>query len=339
MDTLRFGIIGCGVIGPVHANALANLPQVTLAAVCDIDLARAQQVAAQYQIPVVTSDYHQLLARQDIDAVCICTPHYLHAEMAIAAAQAGKHIFCEKPMAISLPAIDAMIAAADDASVQLGLCFQHRFDPVVLAVKRLFDEGRFGIPLLGSAFCRCFRGEAYYNSAAWRGTWAQEGGGVLINQAIHTIDLLLWFLGDPLTVQSTIATLRWQEAIEVEDTAHAVLTFANGALGNIAATNASHREWDAALHLTGSRGVVEISTGFPNTITMFELSGGNVELPIPEDTHPGIGKACYGNSHIRALDAFSTAVLQGTPYPITHQEARRATELVLNIYQQAIAVI
>ena len=144
MTTLHFGIIGCGVIGPVHAASLAQLPSAQVIGVCDIVRERAERMAAEYALPFVTTDYRELLARDDIDAVCICTPHYLHAAMAIDAARAGKHIFCEKPLAISPAEMDAMIAAADSAGVQLGVCFQHCFDPVAVQLKRMVDDGQFG---------------------------------------------------------------------------------------------------------------------------------------------------------------------------------------------------
>ncbi len=333
---VRFGIIGCGVIGPVHAQALGEIPAARLTALCDLLPARAGALAREYDVDAVTDDYHALLARPDVDAVCICTPHYLHAEMAVAAARAGKHVFCEKPMALDPADMDAMIAAARAAGVQLGVCFQHRFDPVLRQLHDMITTGRFGRLLLGSAQVRCVRGPAYYNSAAWRGTWAQEGGGVLINQAIHTIDALLWLLGDALSITGGMATLRWDECIEVEDTAHGLLTFANGALGQIAATSASNLDWHTRLHVYGSHGSAVVNTGFPEEFTFLEVDGGVPELPATEAA-PTVGKACYGNSHTRALAAFTDAVDGGAPYPIPGEEGRRATECVLGLYRSARA--
>lgn len=335
MSTLHFGIIGCGVIGPVHAHAIHSLPNAQLSGVCDLDRERAAALASEVGAPFVTTDYHELLARPEIDAVCICTPHYLHAEMAIAAAQAGKQVFCEKPMALSPAQMDAMIAAADAAGVQLGICFQHRFDPVMLQIKRLVDDGKFGQLLLGGAHCRCLRNADYYNSAAWRGTWAYEGGGVLINQAIHTIDLMMWLLGDPTSISGQYATLQWGDFIEVEDTATGVVTFANGAQGHIAATNASHLDWHTRLQLFGTRGSVEINTGFPNECTFLEFAGEKVEITVEDENTPGVGKACYGNSHIHALREFTNCILDGRPFPVSGREGRRAAEIVLGLYRSS----
>jgi len=337
MKTIQYGIIGCGVIGPVHAQALDELPNACLAGVCDIVPARAATLAATYDVPTET-DYRALLSRPEIDAVCICTPHYLHAEMAIAAARAGKQVFCEKPMAVHPAEMTAMITAAEEAGIQLGVCFQHRFDPVAVRLKRLVDTGHFGRLLLGGAHVRCYRGEGYYHSEAWRGTWAQEGGGVLINQAIHTIDLLVWLFGSVTAITGQIATLRWGEVIEVEDTATGMLNFANGAQGHIVATSASNLEWNTRLHIYGTAGSAVINTGFPDEFTFLQLEDFPDELPDDDaETAPAVGKPCYGNSHVRALAAFTGALLGGDPYPIDGHEGRRTTEVVLGLYRAARA--
>lgn len=335
MNTLRFGIIGCGVIGPVHAHALSQIPQARLVGVCDIIPERSERIRHEFGADVIVTDYRELLDRPDIDAICICTPHYLHAEMTIAAANAGKHVFCEKPMAIDPADMDAMIAAADRAGVQLGICFQHRFDPVMVQLKALVDAGHFGRMLLGGAHCRCRRDASYYNSAAWRGTWAQEGGGVLINQAIHTIDVMFWLLGEATSVTGTASTLCWNDFIEVEDTATGIVTFANGAQGHIAATNASNLDWHTRLQLFGSSGSAEVNTGFPNELTLFELAGSTPSITATAEETPDVGKACYGNSHIHALSAYTDCVLEGRPFPVDGHEGRRAVEVILGLYQSS----
>ena len=337
MDTVRYGVIGCGVIGPVHMQAISAQADARLVGVCDCVPARARQAQAQYGAAVMETDYHALLAREDIDAVCICTPHYLHAEMTIAAARAGKHVLCEKPMALDPAEMDAMIAAAEQAGVQLGICFQHRFDPAVVQLREMIDAGQFGRLLIGGAHLRCLRDANYYNSATWRGTWAYEGGGVLINQAIHTIDLMCWLLGTAVSVQGHYALLEHGAFIEVEDTASGTVTFANGAVGNIAATSASHLEWHSRLHIFGTAGSAAINTGFPVEFTFLErTSGSPLPAPPPEEL-PGVGKACYGNSHIRASAAFTQALRTNTPFPITGRDGRQAAEVVLGLYRASRA--
>lgn len=335
MHKLRFGIIGCGVIGPLHAFALSELPNARLVAVCDLERTRAEAVAAKYGAAHVLTSYTELLARTDIDAVCVCTPHYLHAEMVIAALRAGKHVLCEKPMAIKGTDMDAMIAEADKAGRQLGVCFQHRFSPVFIQLKNLVDSGKLGRLLLGSAQIRCLRDRAYYGSAAWRGTWAQEGGGVLINQAIHTIDLMLWMMGDVTTVTGACATLCHRDFIEVEDTASAVLGFANGAQGTIAASSASHLGWQTRLQLFGTNGSAEVNYGPPQDSAMLRIGGEEHPLTFEEEADPAEGKRCYGNSHTRALANFTDCVLARRNYPIDGREARKAVDAILALYRNS----
>jgi UDP-N-acetyl-2-amino-2-deoxyglucuronate dehydrogenase len=335
MHKLRFGIIGCGVIGPLHAHAISELPNAKLVAVCDIDRSRAEAMAAKYGAAHILTHYPDLLARRDIDAVCICTPHYLHAEMAIAAARAGKHILCEKPMAIRSADMDAMIAETDRAGVQLGICFQHRFSPVFIQLKALVESGKLGRPLLGAAQLRCLRDKAYYQSAAWRGTWAREGGGVLINQAIHTIDLMLWMLGDVASVTGACATLCGREYLEVEDTASAVITFAGGAQGTIAATTASHLGWQSRLQIYGTNGSAEINYGPPQDFATLQIGSETHPLTFEEEADPAEGKRCYGNSHTRAVANFTDCVLEKRPFPINGHEGRKAVELILSLYRSS----
>ena len=335
MSTLHYGIIGCGVIGPLHAHALSELPEARLSGVCDVDRPRAEAVAAKHDVPFVTTDYRELLARPDIDAVCICTPHYLHAEMAIAAAQAGKHVFCEKPMATTAADMEAMIVEADRAGVQLGICFQHRFDSVMVQLKAVLDEGKLGQLLMGSAQLRCLRDRQYYESAAWRGTWSQEGGGVLVNQAIHTIDLMVWLLGEVVSVTGVCATLCSREFIEVEDTASAVVTFASGAQGTIAATTASHLGWQSRLQLYGTTGSAEINNGLPQDFAALQIGNEKHVLSLDDHAAPAVGKKCYGDSHTRVLESFTDCVIKGDKFPIDGREGRRAMDLILALYRSS----
>lgn len=332
MALISYGIIGCGVIGPVHANALAQIPQAKLTATCDIQINRAKKLAAEYHASLVFDDYQKLISSPEIDAVCICTPHHLHAEMAIAAAKAEKHIFCEKPMAISSQDIAAMITMAESAGVQLGICFQHRFDPEVRAIKKMLENGDFGTLLTIGAQCLCLRDEKYYSSAAWRGKWHTEGGGVLINQAIHTIDLLRHFFGIPTTVSAIYDTRKWGNIIEVEDTAAAILTFAHGAQGNIIASSASHLDWHTRLSLFGTAGSAEITSGVLGEtakVTFGKQPAKDIDCCA---SMPTIGKACYGNSHINALQSFTDSLLADCPYPVSGREGRWAAEVVEAIY-------
>ncbi len=334
MPALRYGIIGCGVIGPVHADAIRQLKEAQLVAVCDTVRESAIELAETYGARVYTH-YKRMLAAEDIDAVCICTPHYLHARMSMSALTAGKHVFCEKPMAISARQLDAMQEAAQSSQRQLGICFQHRFDPATQHLRSLVLDGRFGQLLMAGAHCRCRRDAAYYNSGDWRGTWRYEGGGVLINQAIHTIDLLIWMLGNPISVCGVYDTLHWRDVIEVEDTAAAVISFESGAQGHIAVTSASNLDWDTRLQIFGVNGSAEITTGFPDAFTMLQLNDGGVAPCFDNEMPLASGKPCYGNSHIRALSMFTQSVLSGTPYPIGCEEARKSVDVILALYRSS----
>jgi UDP-N-acetyl-2-amino-2-deoxyglucuronate dehydrogenase len=329
--TVRYGIVGCGVIGPVHAEAIGLDAGATLVGVCDVVAARAEAVAARYGASFVTTEAAELFAREDIDAVCICLPHDLHAPMSIAALRAGKHVFCEKPPALSPADLDAMAAAAEMAGRQLGVCFQHRFDPAFVRIKELVEAGAFGRLLTLGAHCACLRDAGYYTAEAWRGTWAREGGGVLINQAIHTIDLMCWLAGDAVSVAGVYDTLALGDIIEVEDTATALVRFASGAQGHLSVTTAAHVDWHSRVHLHGTRGSAIIGSGAENEIELFDLADRSIAPPPSEDAVAQEGKADYGNSHRRALAAFTEAVRTGTRFSIGIAEARQATEVVLGL--------
>jgi predicted dehydrogenase len=250
MKKLHFGIVGVGNIAPLHALAIQALPEAELVAVVTRNAERGQAFTEKYG-GVWQPDYAELLQRPEVDAVAICTPHDLHAPMAIAAALAGKHVLCEKPMARTTAECDAMIEACDRAGVTLGVVFQSRFEPLSLQLKRLLDEKTLGRILWSSANTIWYRSDDYYRSGLWRGTWAHEGGGVLINQAIHAIDLMLWLTGMPDRVTAQTRTLN--HAIEVEDGVIAMLEYADNRLGLIQATTVAYPGYAERLEVYGTR--------------------------------------------------------------------------------------
>ncbi len=188
-DKLRFALIGCGVIGPTHAEAINSLPDAELVAVADIVPARAQKLADKYGVKAYTNT-QEMLARERLDVVNICVPSGLHGEIACQAMRAGKHVIIEKPMEIRLETIDEMLRVQRETNVKLAVISQHRFDPASMHVHQLLEEQAFGRLVLGNTLVPWWRSQAYYDSGAWRGTWALDGGGVLMNQAIHSIALL-----------------------------------------------------------------------------------------------------------------------------------------------------
>src|SRR5580692_4124483 len=229
-----FGIIGTGVIAAIHASALALLPDVRLVAVTDVAGSRAESFAAARGC-AAEADLDALLARRDVEVVCVCVPSGLHAEVGVRAAMAGKHLVVEKPIDVTLAAADRLIEAARSAGVALTVISQHRFDAGLVEARRLLSDGALGRLVLGEASTKWYRSQAYYDSADWRGSWAMDGGS-LLNQGVHYVDLLRWCMGPVAEVTAVCATRAHQ--MEAEDVAIAMLRFASGAVGTIVASTA-----------------------------------------------------------------------------------------------------
>jgi UDP-N-acetyl-2-amino-2-deoxyglucuronate dehydrogenase len=238
MEKLRTGIIGTGKVGHIHAAALANLPESEFTAVCSPNLDRARAFAEQYHVKAYC-DVQEMIARSGIQAVIVGTPHPVHAEPTLKALEAGAHVMVEKPLAASLADCDAMIAAAKKNHRKLAVISQRRLYEPVQRIRRAIDDGKLDQPILGTVNMFGWRDQAYYASNAWRGSWEGEGGGVLVNQAPHQIDLLQWFMGPIAELFGFWSNLN-HPYIEVEDTALAVIRFKNGALGNIAVSNSQN---------------------------------------------------------------------------------------------------
>lgn len=245
-------IIGPGKVAHTHARILATLPQSQFVAVCGRDRERTDIFAAQYGVRAYT-DIRTMLDHADVQMVVVCSPHPLHAEQAILAAEAGVHVLVEKPMAITVAECDQMIAAARRMGVKLGVISQRRLYPAVQRVRAAIDRGKIGQPILGTLTLLGWRSADYYAMDAWRGTWQGEGGGVLVNQAVHQLDLFQWLMGPIAEVSGYVANLN-HPTIEVEDTAVAVVRFKSGALGAIVASNGQNPGLYGNVHVYGSNG-------------------------------------------------------------------------------------
>jgi len=332
---LRFGVIGVGTIGATHAEALLGAEHAELAAVCDTSRERATAFAAKFGCRAAAS-LDELLADPGIDAVSIATPSGLHAECAIPAAQAGKHILCEKPLEITVERCDAILKAAEAAGVTLACVFNNRFFDASRAAKAAILAGRFGDPVLVSAAVRWHRDPEYYRSA-WRGTWALDGGGALMNQGIHAADLLRFFNGDVVEVMG-FAGRRAHPAIEVEDTLSAVLKFANGSMGCIETSTACAPGFARRIEFSGNRG-------------SFILVDDRLERWEPGDARPeddeirrigaaghpvggrGQGPAVDCEMHRRQFDDLALAVRDHRPPAVPGIEGRRTVAMVCAIYR------
>jgi predicted dehydrogenase len=331
---LGIAIVGAGVVARYHAQAIAKAQGARLVATCRSDPAKAEAAAAEFGVPCETS-YDALLARRDVDAVCICTPSGVHAAQTLAAARAKKHVLVEKPMALTVEDADAMIAACNDAGVWLGVALQRRTEPAYQAVRGAIAAGGLGRPVMGLALVPYFRAQSYYDSAKWRGTWAQDGGGALMNQGIHIVDLLLWFMGDPEEVQGRAATLA--HSIEVEDSLVASLRFKTGALGSVVATTSASPGFAHRVEVYGTRGGVQLEA---EAVVRWES---DAPPTLSAAVAPGASGAGAGSSptglapagHIRIVADFVAAVRDGRPPLVPGEEGRRSVSLVLAIYEAA----
>jgi UDP-N-acetyl-2-amino-2-deoxyglucuronate dehydrogenase len=328
MEKLNTAIIGCGAIFGVHAAALQQLPEARLAAVVDINEAKAAEAAQHYGCRSYT-DYRQMIQDERIQVVHICTPHYLHAEMTIAALRSGKHVLVEKPMATMLADAAAMINVSRETGKSLGVCFQNRYNSTAVRLKSILDSGQAGKVLRARAALKWHRDAAYYQESGWRGAWATEGGGVLINQAIHTLDLLQWFIGGIKSVTGSIATNCLKDIIEVEDTAQAVFTFKNGVTADFCATNCHPVNAPVKLEIECER----LSLKLAGDLAIQTLDG-RVEKVTEVNARTG-AKAYWGCSHLELITDFYRCLQTGEHFTLDGVAGRTALQMVQAIYRSA----
>jgi UDP-N-acetyl-2-amino-2-deoxyglucuronate dehydrogenase len=338
-EPIGWGIIGCGVIAPFHARAVAAVAGARLVAVVDEVPERAAAAGAEFGVEAMT-DLDAFLARPDIQAVSICVPSGLHAAIGARAAEAGKHVLCEKPIDITLPAADHLIATCRARGVKLGVISQNRFSPAMVQVREALAAGRFGRLLFGGAYIPWYRTQGYYDSGAWRGTWALDGGGCLMNQGIHYIDLLQWTMGPVERVVARAATVAHQ--IEVEDVALAILQFQNGALGLIQGSTAIYPGLPERLEIAGEGGTAVVTAGKLSVWEFKDEKGevGAYGAKVSADsavtaTGAADPAAISGSTHAAQVADLVAAIREDRDPAITGEAARRPLELILAIYQSA----
>ena len=348
VEKLRFGILGCGVIGPHHAKAIAGLQSAELVAVADVVPELAEKLADERGCSYFAS-LEEMLSGVDLDAVCVCTPSGMHAEGAITALEAGKDVIIEKPVDVTLKAADRLIEVQRATGRRVAVVSQHRFDAGTQAVREALVRGEFGRLTSGSADVRWWRSQSYYDSGGWRGTWELDGGGVLINQAIHSIDLLQWLMGQVGEVTAHTGLLA-HERIEVEDTAIAILKFANGTLGTIVATTAAYPGLTTRIAVHGDRGSAIIDD---DELTYFYAAGEgqqgedygageNQAERLKEqygegEAGPGAGAdpGSLSMAHRDQIEDFVEAVREGREPLVNLQEGRKALAIIRGIYKSA----
>jgi predicted dehydrogenase len=333
--TRGFGIIGAGVIAAMHADAIATLPGARLVAVTDVAAGAAVAFAAARSC-AAEPDLDALLARVDVDVVCVCVPSGLHAEVGTRAAKAGKHLVVEKPIDVSLAAADRLIEAVRAAGVALTVISQHRFDPGMIELKRLLGEGTLGRLVLGEASTKWYRTQAYYDSAGWRGTWAMDGGS-LMNQGIHYVDLLRWCMG-PVTEVTAVCTTQTHQ-IEVEDTALAIVRFGSGAVGTILSSTAAFPGFPQRLEITGTEGTVIIEDGqiVRRAFGAGARAAGTDDGSGTDDgAAPGSDPAAIGVAgHAAQIADLLSAIEEGREPAVGGEAGRDALEVVLAVYESA----
>ena len=330
-DVLRFGLIGCGRVAPRHAESLLSLPGAQLVAVADVRESRAERFAAQYQAAAYT-DYHALLARQDVDVVNICTPSGLHAQMAVEAMQAGKHVIVEKPIALTLHDADLMIGAARVYGLKLCVVLQNRYNRPMQDLKQVIESGMLGRLLLGNATVRWYRPQEYYEDG-WHGTWAMDGGA-LMNQSIHHIDALQWLLGRPESVFAYSATLAHR--MEAEDIGVASIRFHGGTLGVVEGSTVTYPEnLEGSVAVFGERGSLKVGGTALNRKVLWKVAGElehEKELLTREQVDP---PSVYGTSHRTVIADMIEAILVNRVPKTDGREAKKSLALVLAMYESA----
>jgi len=333
-NPIGFGIVGGGMIGAVQAAAIGQINGAQLVAVCGRDDQRTAEFAAKFGATSYTS-YDEFLKHPGLHIVNVCTPSGVRAELGIRAAEAGKHVLAEKPIEINLERADALIAACDKAGVKLGVIFQSRFLPAVRRIKQAIDEGRLGKLMIGDAFVKWYRAPEYYAPGTWRGTLSLDGGGALINQAIHTVDLLRWMMGPVETAFAMKAALRYPH-IEAEDTLAGVVRFENGALGSVQAATSAKPGFKRRLEISGERGTVILDG---DAISVWAIDGEDSDLGDAEQLTDGSANpaAISNEGHRRQIEDMMRAVIEDRPPMIDGREGRKSLELVAALYASANA--
>ena len=336
---IKVGIIGCGVIAPTHIEAYRLLPGVEVVHLSDLKPERMAEKGDKYGIARRSRDYRDLLRDPELRLVSICTDHASHAQIALDALEAGKHVVCEKSLGRVQEDLAVMTAAAakHPELVASGI-FQHRFEPHNIRMKNLIADGAFGRILMVNLNFRCLRTNDYYLKDEWRGTRSGEGGGILINQAIHHLDQLRFLFGDITAVSAHTANMTHQGVIEVEDTAVFTLEFERGFCGTVCATNSSSESWCSSLLFDGELAALDyinescrkVCASDPERAEMIRST-----LAGDRESASVAGKSYYGSGHAAQLADVVEAIREKRAPGVTFADAASSSSLVMAVYESA----
>ena len=329
---IGFGIVGCGMISRWHLGAVESIDEAYLVGVCDAKYENAEKIAKENNCAAFES-YEKMLECEDVDIVCICTPSGLHAPMAVMAANAKKHFVVEKPMAITKEQVESVIEATERNGVKGAVISQLRFTESIKYVKNAIENGELGDIIIGDVYMKYYRSPDYYASADWRGTWEMDGGGALMNQGIHGIDVLQYLVGPVKSVFGICKTLA--RDIDVEDTANVVVEYENGAIGTIQGTTSVNPGYPRIISISGTKGTVELTE---DVITRWDIEGNEgkaVSHPKGDTTSYRDPAGFALDSHrMQIKDLIDAVKFDRRPLVDVH-EGRKPVDIILGAYQSS----
>ncbi|MBN2460190.1 MAG: Gfo/Idh/MocA family oxidoreductase [Candidatus Cloacimonetes bacterium] len=332
MKNLKFGLIGCGRISAKHFEAFRQIKNAQIIACCDIIQAKARQAAREFDIPRTYSNYLEMLEKEILDAVIICTPSGLHPEMGVTAANRKINVVTEKPMAIDLESADKLINTCENNDVKLFVVKQNRLNPPVQLLKRAIDKGRFGRIFSANATVRWSRPQSYYDQAEWRGTWKYDGGAFM-NQASHYFDLIQWLIGPVESVMAITATLNHD--IETEDEGAGIIKFINGAIGVVEVTmNIFPRNLEGSITVMGENGTVKVGGIAVNKIQNWEFKDYDDDDKLVEST-AAEPISVYGSGHLGYLQNVVDVLRHNAEPGTDGRSGKKSLEIILAMYQSA----
>lgn len=330
-NAVNFAIVGCGRIAPFHAGGIKSAPSARLVAVCDIIEQKAKDFARENGVDKWYTDADTMFENEDIDVCCVCVPSGLHHTIAIKAAEHGINVLSEKPLDVNRENMLAMIKACEENNVKLGAIFQRRTYQAAVETKKAIDNGSFGKITIGSAYLRFYRDQEYYDSDAWRGTWALDGGGALMNQGVHGVDMIAWLMGGVKSVKADCQRFLWNT--EVEDTAVVTLKYNNGAIGVIECTTSVYPGLETVFSIGGQNGAILFGD---NMIYQWKFKDNTPRLPEIKDAFAGTN-CSYDDCapHSIQIEDMARAVIENRQPMLTGREAMKTVNIILAIYESA----